>query len=189
MQKQNMAKYFSTPAAFCSWLKKNSAQATELIVGFHKKGSGTLSITWQEAVDEALCVGWIDGVRKRIDDSAYQIRFSPRKPTSTWSAINIDRVAVLAGEGRMQPAGLAAFARRSEAKSRTYSYEQASHATLTTADEARFRKNKTAWAYFEAQPPGYRKLVIWRIISAKQEATRQRRLQQLMEASQECRRL
>ena len=185
----SMPTFFATPVAFHAWLKQHAAHATELIVGFHKIGCSKISITWQESVDEALCVGWIDGVRKRIDDSTYQIRFTPRKATSTWSAVNIERVADLASQGRMQPAGLAAFARRSEAKSRTYSYEQRSDAALPPADEARFRKNKAAWAFFNAQPPGYRKLVVWRIVSAKQEATRQKRLLQLIEASQNGRRL
>lgn len=178
-----MTTFFAKPAAFRAWLKQHSAKAAELIVGFYKKGCGKSSITWQESVDEALCVGWIDGVRKRIDEETYQIRFTPRKSTSTWSAINIARVADLTSQGRMQPAGLAAFAHRKAAKSRTYAYEQASSALLLPADEARFRKNKTAWTFFEAQPPGYRKLVIWRIVSAKQEATRQKRLLQLIEAS------
>ena len=180
-----MATFFPTAADFRAWLKQHSADSAELIVGFHKKGSGKPSILWAEAVDEALCVGWIDGVRKRIDDTAYQIRFTPRKTTSTWSAINIARVADLTSQGRMQPAGLAAFSHRSEAKSRTYAYEQAYGAALPPADEARFRKSKKAWAFFEAQPPGYRKQVIWRIVSAKQEVTRQKRLLELIEASKQ----
>lgn len=184
-----MPRFFQTPADFRAWLEQHSAEATELIVGFHKKACGKPGITWQESVDEALCVGWIDAVRKRIDDSAYQIRFTKRKPTSTWSAINIARVADLTSQGRMQPAGLAAFAHRKESTSRTYAYEQASIASLAPADEARFRKQKVAWAFFEAQPPGYRNLVIWRIVSAKQEVTRQQRLLQLIEASQNRQRL
>ncbi len=154
-----------------------------MIVGFYKKDSGKPSILWAEAIDEALCVGWIDGVRKRIDDTAYQIRFTPRKKTSMWSAINIARVAELASQSRMQPAGLVAFSHRSEAKSRTYAYEQASAAALAPADETRFRKHNKAWDFFEAQPPGYRKRMIWLIVSAKQEVTRQKRLLQLIEAS------
>ena len=179
-----MPTFFSTSSALRTWLKQHASNATELIVGFHKKGCGKASITWPEAVDEALCVGWIDGVRKRIDDTAYQIRFTPRKTTSTWSAVNIARIADLNAQGRMQPAGLKAFAHRSEAKSRTYAYEQALSAALAPADEARFRKHKKAWAFFDAQPPGYRKLTIWRIVSAKQEVTLQKRLLQLIEASQ-----
>ena len=184
-----MPRFFPTAADFGAWLARHSAEATELIVGFHKKGCGEPSITWPESVDEALCVGWIDGVRKRIDDTAYQIRFTKRKTTSTWSAINIARVADLINQGRMQPAGLKAFAHRSEAKSRTYSYEQALSAAFAPADEARFRKHKKAWAFFDAQPPGYRRLTIWQIVSAKQEVTRRKRLLQLIEASQNGRRL
>ena len=184
-----MPTFFATPADFRAWFNQHAATSTELIVGFHKKGTGTPSITWQESVDEALCVGWIDGVRKRIDDDTYQIRFTPRKTTSNWSAINIARVADLTSEDRMQPAGLAAFARRSEAKSGIYAYEQRHSAALSPEFEARFRKQKKAWAFFEAQPPGYRKLVTWRIITAKQESTREKRLVELIEASKERRRL
>ena len=138
---------------------------------------------WAETVDEALCVGSIDGVRKRIDDTSYQIRFTPRKSTSTWSAINIARVAGLTDQGRMRPAGLMAFSHRKGAKSRTHAYEQTAIAARVPADEARFRKSKKAWAFFEALPPGHRKTVIWRIVSAKQEVTRQKRLTRLIEAS------
>ena len=182
--KNPVAIYFATAADFRAWHNQHSAEETELTVGFHKKGCGVISISWPEAVDEALCVGWIDGVRKRIDDIAYQIRFTPRKSSSTWSAINIAHVAELTNQSRMQPAGLAAFAHRRESRSRTYAYEQASGAALLPTDEAHFRKHKMAWAFFDAQPPGYRKLVIWRIISAKQAVTRQKRLLQLIEASQ-----
>ena len=184
-----MVMFFSTPADFRAWLARHAGEAAELIVGFHKKASGTASITWPESVDEALCVGWIDGVRKRIDDNTYQIRFTPRRQTSHWSAINIARVADLTRQGRMQPAGLAAFACRREEKSRNAAYEQTSPVTLPAIDETRFRKHKSAWAFFEAQPAGYRKRVIWRIVSAKQEATRQRRLAQLIEASHNGQRL
>ena len=161
-----MPTFFVTPADFRDWFKKHAATSTELIVGFHKKGTGTPSITWQESVDEALCAGWIDGLRKRIDEDTYQIRFTPRKPTSNWSAINIARVADLTSQGRMQPAGLAAFACRSEAKSGIYAYEQRRSAELSPELEARFRKQKIAWTFFEAQPPGYRKQMIWRIVTA-----------------------
>ncbi len=181
--------FFATPAQFRTWLKRHAGTATELIVGFQKVGSGTPSLTWPQSVDEALCFGWIDAVRKRIDEQRYQIRFTRRKPGSTWSAINIERVAVLMAEGRMQPAGLAAFALRSEARSRTYAYEQRDMATLAPEDEKIFRKNKAAWAFFEAQSPSYRHRMIWRIVSAKQAATRQRRLQLLIDASQDGKRL
>ena len=178
-----MSIFFATPVDFRDWLDEHSADTAELIVGLHKKDSGKPSMFWAEAVDEALCVGWIDGVRKRIDDTSYQIRFTPRKTTSTWSAINIARVAELTAQGRMQPAGLRAFSHRKDAKSRTYAYEQDGVAALAPADEARFRKNRKAWTFFEAQPPGYRKKLIWLIVSAKQEVTRQKRLMQLIEAS------
>jgi uncharacterized protein YdeI (YjbR/CyaY-like superfamily) len=183
------ALFFATPAQFNTWLKHNAETATELIVGFHKVGTGMPSMTWPQSVDEALCFGWIDAVRKRIDEQRYQIRFTRRKPGSTWSAINIERVAVLTSQGRMQPAGLAAFALRSETRSRTYAYEQRDMAALEPSDEKAFRKNKAAWAFFEAKSPSYRHRMIWSIVSAKQAATRQRRLQLLIEASQNGERL
>jgi len=177
-------RFFDTPAAFRAWLARHGASETQLIVGFYKRDSGRASITWPEAVDEALCVGWIDGVRTRIDEQAYQIRFTPRKASSTWSAVNIERVRVLQAEGRMQPAGLAAFEQRREAKSRIYAYEQAAHAELAPDDEAQFRKHKKAWAFFAAQPPGYRHKAAWHIVSAKRPETRSARLARLIEASQ-----
>jgi uncharacterized protein YdeI (YjbR/CyaY-like superfamily) len=177
--------YFAAAEAFRSWLERHAATATELIVGFHKRATDTPSITWPQSVDEALCFGWIDGVRKRIDEQRYLIRFTPRKPSSTWSAVNIERIRVLAEQGRMQAAGLEAFARRSEKKSRTYAYEQAEAAALDPADEASFRKCKAAWAFFQKQPPSYRQRLIWTVVSAKQPATRRRRLAQLVQACQE----
>lgn len=181
--------YFETPARFRAWLAKHAAKETELIIGFYKRDSGHPSITWPESVDEALCYGWIDGVRTRIDDEAYKIRFTPRKTTSTWSAINIRRVEELQKLGRMKEQGLTAFEHRKEAKSRIYSYEQAAHAELTPADAAKFRKNRKAWKYFETQSASYRHQMVWRIISAKREETRVSRLEKLMEASEEERRL
>ncbi len=182
-------RFFTGPAEFRAWLHAHAATASELLVGFHKRHTGAPSLTWPESVDEALCVGWIDGVRKRIDDERYQIRFTPRKPGSTWSAINIERVQVLIAAGRMQPAGLAAFALRQEAKSRIYSYEQRQAAELDAAQRKAFKQHKAAWAFFEQQPPGYRQQMIWRIVSAKQPATRERRLQLLIEACRDKRRL
>ncbi|RZU02145.1 YdeI/OmpD-associated family protein [Rivibacter subsaxonicus] len=176
-------RFFATAAAFRAWLARNAGSATELVVGFHKVGSGQPSMSWPESVDEALCVGWIDGVRKRIDEQRYQIRFTPRKPGSTWSAINIARVAALEAEGRMQAAGLAAFARRVEHKSRTYAYEQAESATLAPAEQKLFQADRAAWTFFERQPPSYRHKLLWWVTSAKQAATRQSRLQRLIEAS------
>jgi uncharacterized protein YdeI (YjbR/CyaY-like superfamily) len=175
--------YFATPENLRAWLRANAASSAELIVGFYKRDSGAASITWPQAVDEALCVGWVDGVRHRIDERRYKIRFTPRKPSSIWSAINIERVRVLGAEGRMQPAGLEAFARRIEKKSRIYSYEQPGLAALTAQEQKAFKRNKAAWAFFDAQPLGYKKLMLWRIVSAKQPATRERRLAALLEAS------
>ncbi len=179
-----MPKFFATAAAFGDWLGQHGATEVELIVGFHKRGSGLASMTWPESVDEALCFGWIDGVRKRIDELSYQIRFTPRKPASTWSAVNVERVRVLAGEGHMHEAGLAAYARRIESKSGIYSYEQSQAAELAPQDEARFRRNKAAWRFFQSQPAGYRHLMIWRVLNAKRAETRQARLAKLIEASQ-----
>ncbi|WP_298923042.1 YdeI family protein [uncultured Ramlibacter sp.] len=179
------ARFFETPAQFRAWLTKNAKTATELVVGFHKKDSGRPSMSWSESVDEALCVGWIDGVRKRIDATSYQIRFTPRKPGSVWSAINIAKVAALEQAGRMKAAGRKAFAARSEAKSRIYSFEQAERLTeLPPALAAVFRKHKEAWAFFQAQPPGYRHQMLWRVLSAKRETTQAARLDKLIAASQ-----
>jgi len=177
-----MPTFFKTPAELRAWFARHAGSATELIAGFHKKGTGLPSITWPESVDEALCVGWIDGIRKGIDATSYQIRFTPRKATSTWSAVNIERVRVLTAEGRMTEAGLAAFARRREEKSGIYAYEQAAHAELDAASVARFKRQKKAWAFFEAQSGRWRHQMAWRILSAKQAATRERRLALLIEA-------
>ena len=138
------ATFFETPAAFRAWLEQHAATATELWVGYYKKETGRPSITWPESVDEALCFGWIDGIRKRIDDSSYAIRFTPRKPRSTWSAINVRRVGELTQQGRMRPAGLKAFAERSEAKTGIYAYEQRAGAALDPEFEQLFRGNQPA---------------------------------------------
>lgn len=175
--------FFATPAEFRAWLEEHHSSAPELWVGFHKKGSGRPSITWPEAVDEALCVGWIDGIRKSIDGESYRIRFTPRKPQSTWSAVNLARVEALTREGRMRPAGLKAFEKRTEAKTGIYAYEQRKAAELDEASEQRFRSDPEAWEYFESRPPGYRKTAIWWVVSAKKEETRQKRLEQLIEDS------
>ena len=189
MSASNKPIFFKTAAKFGAWLAKHGAIESEVLVGFSKQGSGLPSLTWPESVDEALCFGWIDGVRKGIDEHSYHIRFTPRKPASTWSAINIEKVRVLQRQGRMREAGLEAFAHRREAKSRIYSYEQSESATLEPPEEARFRQNQTAWTFFEAQPPGYRHLALWRIVSAKRAETRQARLAKLIEASEQGRRL
>lgn len=181
--------FFATPTAFRAWLKKHHKTETELLVGFYKKGSGKPSITWPESVDEALCVGWIDGVRKRLDAEAYTIRFTPRRPTSTWSAVNIGRVAVMIEQGRMLPAGLAAFEKRTAKKSSVYSYEQKDAPALDAKYEKSFRANKAAWAFFTSQANWYRRNSIRWVMTAKAEQTRLRRLSQLMAASAEERRL
>ena len=172
--------FFATPADFRSWLERHFASTTELLVGYHKVGTGKPSITWPESVDEALCVGWIDGVRRRIDELSYTIRFTPRKPTSIWSAINIARVAVLQAEGRMQSPGLAAFSVRRENRSGVYSFEQGA-LELPETYAALLRADPAAWADFQARPPSYRKAAMWWVVSAKQEATRLRRLRVLID--------
>ena len=172
--------FFATPSEFRRWLEEHHATARELWVGFYKKDSGRPSITWPEAVDEALCYGWIDGVRRRIDDVSYAIRFTPRKPRSNWSAVNVDRVAELTRLGRMHPAGLAAFNGRAAARTGIYAYEQRAAARLDPAAEQAFRANERAWAFFQAQAPWYRRTAIWWVVSAKQEATRLRRLATLI---------
>jgi uncharacterized protein YdeI (YjbR/CyaY-like superfamily) len=184
-----MATFFATADDFAAWLEQHGATKTEFVVGYYKRSSKRPSMTWAESVDAALCFGWIDGVRKRIDEHSYQIRFTPRKPTSIWSRINIERTRVLQREGKMREAGLKAYSHRREDKSRIYSYEQQKKAALDRADELRFRKAKAAWKFFEAQPPSYRQLVIWRIVSAKRPETRERRLADLIKASREQRRL
>ena len=170
---------FKTPDEFRKWLAKNHAKATELSVRLYKKGSGKPSISWPESVEEALCFGWIDGVRRRIDDESYTIRFTPRKPTSTWSAINIKLIEKLIAEKRMKTSGLAAFKTRKASKSGIYSYENRPQ-SLSPEFETTFKNNKKAWTYFEAQPPWYRKTSSYWVMSAKKEATRESRLQTLI---------
>ena len=174
--------FFGNLEEFRAWLEKHGAKESELLVGFHKVATGKPTLTWPQSVDEALCFGWIDGVRKRIDDGAYQIRFTPRKAKSTWSAVNVSRVEALVAEGRMRPAGLEAFARRLEANSGIYSYEQAAPLALTPNEVKAFRRNKAAWAYFEAVAPSYRKTVTHWITRAKKAETRARRLAKLIES-------
>jgi uncharacterized protein YdeI (YjbR/CyaY-like superfamily) len=181
-------KFFRTPAAFRAWLAKHHATESELLVGFHKKDSGTPSMTWAESVDEALCVGWIDGVRKRIDDDSYTIRFSPRRNRSIWSAVNIKRATELTALGRMTSTGLAAFSVRTENRSGIYAYEQRSE-SLPEPFAAIMKKEKAAWAFFTAQPPSYRKTLSWWVVSAKKDETRMSRLDRLIRESAKGRRL
>jgi uncharacterized protein YdeI (YjbR/CyaY-like superfamily) len=171
--------FFPSPAAFRAWLEAHHATQKELLVGFHKRATGKSSLTWQESVDEALCFGWIDGVRHSAGADAYTIRFTPRKPTSTWSAVNVGRVAALKKEGRMRPAGLAAFAARKAEKTATYSYER-EHAKLSPAEERALRGDRAAAAFYDAQPPWYRRTSVYWVASAKKEQTRARRLARLI---------
>jgi len=150
------AVFFSSPKAFREWLQKYHGKEHELWVGFHKKDSGKPSVTWPEAVDAALCFGWIDGVRKSLDGDSYTIRFTPRRPRSIWSAVNIKRVGELTKLGLMQPAGMKAFEQRADDKSAIYSYEQRKTAKLSGAYEKQFRARKKAWDFFQAQAPWYR---------------------------------
>jgi uncharacterized protein YdeI (YjbR/CyaY-like superfamily) len=172
--------FFANAAAFRAWLEKHHGEAQELLVGYYKVGSGKASMTWAESVDEALCFGWIDGIRKRVDDERYTIRFTPRKPRSTWSAVNVKRVAALTAEGRMRPAGLEAFTKRAPDRTGIYSYEQRKTAKLTPAQARQFRANEAAWGYFQAQPAWYKTAATWWVASAKKDETRQRRLAQLI---------
>lgn len=183
------ALFFVSADEWRLWLSAHHASETFVIVGFHKTATKRATLTWPQSVDEALCYGWIDGVRKGIDITRYQIRFTPRKVGSIWSAVNMARIAVLTAEGRMADAGLRAFAARTEKKSAIYSYEQSEHPVLPAEYETRFRSTSKAWTFFEAQAPWYRKQMLWRIISAKQEATRERRLVALIEASAAGKRL
>jgi uncharacterized protein YdeI (YjbR/CyaY-like superfamily) len=183
------ATFFATPAEFRAWLQEHHESATELLVGFYKKGSGKPSITWPESVDQALCFGWIDGVRRSLGDEAYTIRFTPRKPSSNWSAVNVKRIGELIAEGHVHPAGLAAFERRSDDRTAIYAYEQRKTAQLPPAFEQQLRANEKAAEFFDGQPPWYRRTAAHWVISAKREATRERRLAQLIEDSANGRRI
>jgi len=175
--------FFATPADFRVWLEEHHQSEGELVVGFHKKGSGRPSITWPESVEQALCFGWIDGVRRSLDDTSYTIRFTPRKPRSTWSAVNIAKVEELNERGLMHPAGLEAFEARSEDRSRTYSYEQRKSAELPAEYAERLRADAAAREYFDSSPASYRQAAIWWVMSAKREETRLKRLATLIDDS------
>ena len=180
--------FFATPAAFRAWLKKHHKTADELWVGYYRKDSSKPTITWQQSVDEALCFGWIDGIRRSYGEDSYGNRFTPRRPGSNWSAINIGRVDELTKEGRMQPAGLEAFARRTEVKSRVYTYEQKDLPKFEPKLEKLFKANKKAWQFFQGLPPYYRKGETRWVCSAKAEETKLRRLAKVMEACEQQRR-
>lgn len=174
--------FFKDAAAFGAWLAKNHASAAELWVGYHKKRSGKASITWPEAVDEALCYGWIDGIIKSLGETSYMQRFTPRRMGSIWSTVNVNRVKALTAEGRMQAAGTRAFAARKAGKSGIYSHEQDA-TDLPKEALVALRKQKVAWKYYDAQPASYRKAVAWWIVSAKKDETRARRVAQLVKCS------
>ena len=181
--------FFATAAEFRRWLEANHATAPELLVGFHKTHTGRPSMTWTESVREALCFGWIDGIRRSLGDESYTIRFTPRKPRSIWSLRNVQHVEELIGEGRMTPAGLAAYEARKPERTGIYSFEHRQSARLEPGQEERFRADPAAWDFFQAQPPSYRKTAIYWVVSAKREDTRARRLAQLIEDSAAGRRL
>lgn len=174
--------FFATPSEMRGWLAEHHRTARELWVGFYKKGTGKPSLTWPEAVQEALCFGWIDGIRKGLDEESYTNRFTPRKPRSNWSLINIDFANKLIEEGRMEAAGLEAFEARSDATSGVYTYER-KDLDLDPDLERKLKKNRAAWSFFQAQPPWYRRTTSRWVMSAKREETRLRRLDGLIEDS------
>jgi len=179
---QTIPTFFAKQADFRKWLQKNHKKETELLVGFYKVDSGKPSMTWSQSVDEALCFGWIDGVRKSINKDSYQIRFTQRKPTSIWSANNIRKIESLTKQKLMQPAGLASFEKRVESKSKMYSYEKEEE-ELTPNFKKQFKANKKAWDYFQSLAPSYRKVSTHWVMSAKQGPTQIKRLNQLISDS------
>jgi uncharacterized protein YdeI (YjbR/CyaY-like superfamily) len=181
--------FFAKPVVFRAWLEKHHQTKREQWVGFHRKASGRPSITWPEAVDEALCFGWIDGLRKTIDAESYKIRFTPRRPTSNWSAINIRRMKELVREGRVRAAGVKAFQRRVPQRSGIYSYENRKLATLNDTALKLFRAESAAWKFFQRQAASYRQTAIWWVVSAKRLETKQNRLRKLIALSKIGRRL
>lgn len=182
------ATFFATATEFRKWLEKNHKKQTELMVGFYKVGSGKASITWSQSVDQALCFGWIDGVRKSIDEESYCIRFTPRRNNSIWSAINIKKVEELTKAGLMKPEGEKAFSFRTEDKSQIYSHEK-EPAILDSRYEKQFKQHKKAWDFFSKQTPSYKKVMIHWIMSAKQEKTRQARLEKIIQESEQQKRV
>jgi uncharacterized protein YdeI (YjbR/CyaY-like superfamily) len=180
--------FFATQDDFRKWLFKNHKIASELIVGFYKVGSGKPSMSWSQSVDEAICFGWIDGVRKSIDKESYLIRFTPRKPTSIWSAVNMKKVEELTRQGRMQPTGILAFQKRKEHKSKIYTYEK-EPVELSADFQKKFKANKKAWAFFQSLSPSYQRSAIDWVMTAKQEATSTKRLNELMSDSEAGRKI
>lgn len=182
MTKSDIVLFFATPDEWRSWLAENHEQAQEVWVGYYKTNSGKPSLTWSQSVDEALCFGWIDGVRYSIDEISYKIRFTPRRPGSNWSAVNIKKVEEMIARGRMTPAGLKAYEARKPDKSGVYSYEQA-RPQLDPAYEEELRGNAAAWEFFQSQPAWYRRTAGHWVMEAKREETRRKRLATLIEDS------
>ena len=180
--------YFETPDAFRDWLAEHHETADDVLVGFHRKATGKPSMTWAESVDEALCYGWIDGKTKRVDEERWAIRFTPRRIGSNWSLVNVRNVERLIGEGRMRPAGLRAYEARKASRTGQYSYENRPH-DLPEPYASEFRRHVAAWDFFQSQAPSYRRTATYWVISAKQEATRSRRLSTLIDDSQAGRRV
>jgi uncharacterized protein YdeI (YjbR/CyaY-like superfamily) len=184
------ATFFAAPADWRKWLEKNHDKVPELLVGFYKKGSGKPSITWPESVDEALCFGWIDGVRRTIDDESYSIRFTPRRARSVWSNVNTRRVTELTKQGRMHATGLETFKARDPKRSGIYAFEQRKeNQKLAPEYEAKLKANKKAWAFFQSQAPWYQRTVSRWVMSAKKEETKLRRLEALIKDSAALRRI
>jgi uncharacterized protein YdeI (YjbR/CyaY-like superfamily) len=181
--------FFESSGKWRAWLARHHASAGELWVGFHKRGTGRPSLTWPESVDHALCYGWIDGVRKSLGPERYAIRFTPRRPGSTWSRVNLRRVEELEALGLMQPAGRTAHAARTAAKSGIYSYEQRAAARFTPEQERAFKRHRKAWTYFQGEAPWYRRTATFWVVSAKREETRTRRLATLIADSAAGRRI
>jgi uncharacterized protein YdeI (YjbR/CyaY-like superfamily) len=188
MSTPSKVKFFKSSSQFRTWLERNHGSVPELWLGFYKKSSGKGGITYREALDEALCFGWIDGVRKGLDDTSYTTRFTPRKPKSAWSLVNIDRARWLKKRGLMTPAGLKAFDERDEAKARRYSYEQ-QFPKFDRASQAKFKANSKAWQFFQSQPEGYKRTATWWVMSAKRQETRSKRLTTLIDDSRKGLRL
>ena len=180
--RRDRLRFFGTAGELRRWLEKNYSKSEELWIGFYKKDSGKGGITYAQALDEALCYGWIDGIRKKLDEDSFTTRFTPRKPKSIWSNVNIGHVARLTKEGRMQPPGIAAYEKKNDARSGIYAFER-EIAELEPQMLKQFKRERVAWKYFDAQPPYYRRLASWWVISAKRDETRMKRLEQLIELS------
>ncbi|RYJ40495.1 YdeI/OmpD-associated family protein [Flavobacterium beibuense] len=182
-------RFFKTPADFREWLEENHETAPELLVGFYKVGTGKPSITWPQSVDEALCFGWIDGIRRTIDEETYSIRFTPRRPTSIWSAVNVKKMEELLGAGLVKPMGIAAYEKLKEGKTKIYSHERKAPAEFTKEQEKLFKTHKAAWEFFNAQAPYYKNLMKHWVTSAKQEKTQISRLEKLIDTSKKSQRI